>query len=159
MSHHSDAGSGDHRHEHNAERHHRHRHWHRHEHEHNAEQRHPGPHVEARTSGSPQEIADYLEELAGAIRAGGVTIRAGERAVGLRLNGAVALDLRAAAGDGGGGRLDLSLSWQASRPPRPAAPRLRISPLQAPEPGNGPGESGHEQPVGGDSNEPGEAPF
>lgn len=157
MSHHSDGGSGDHRHEHNAERHHRHRHWHRHEHEH--EQRHPGPHVEARTSGSPQEIAGYLEELAGAIRAGGITIRAGERAVGLRLNGAVALDLRAAAGDGGGGRLDLSLSWQAAKPSLPAAPRLRISSLQTAEPGNGPSESGHEQSAGSDPSEPGEAPF
>lgn len=146
MSHHEDSGSGDYRHDYGAARYHRHHHDHaRHEHEHGREGRHPCPHVEARTSGSPQEVAGYLDELAGAIRAGGITIHSGERAVGLRLNGEVALDLRAAAGDGGISRLELSLSWHAPQPPAPPAPKLRISPLQAPEAGEGSGEGGQEQ--------------
>lgn len=145
MSHHADSGSGDYRHDHGAERHH-HRHHHGHAgHEQGREGRHPGPHVEARTNGSPQEIAGYLDELADAIRAGGITIRSGERAVGLRLNGEVALDLRAAGGNGGTSQLDLSLSWQAPHPPAPPAPKLRISTLQAPEPASAPGEGGREQ--------------
>lgn len=142
MSHHEDSGSGDYRHDHGAERHHRH---HQHGHAGHEQGRRPGPHVEAHTSGSPQEVAGYLDELADAIRAGGVTIRSGERAVGLRLNGEVALDLRAAGGDGGTSRLDFSLSWQAPHPSAPPAPKLRISPLQAPEPGSGPGEGGQDQ--------------
>lgn len=151
MSHHEDSGSGDYRHDHGAERHRRHHH---HGREHGREGQRPGPHVEARTSGSPQEVAGYLDELADAIRAGGVTIRSGERAVGLRLNGEVALDLRAAAGDGGTSRLDLSVSWHAPQPPAPPAPKLRISPLQAPEVGGGPDQGGQEQHAGGASTEP-----
>lgn len=149
MSHHADSGSGDYRHDHGAERHHRHHHHGHADHEQGREGHRPGPHVEARTTGTPQEVAGYLDELAGAIRAGGITVRYGERAVGLRLNGEVALDLRAAGGNGGTSRLDLSLSWQAPQPPAPPAPKLRISPLQAPEPGSGPGEGGQEQPSEG----------
>lgn len=146
MSHHADAGSGDDRRDHGAERHHHHHHHHGHE------QRRPGPHLEAHASGSPQEIAGYLDDLANAIRAGGITIRSGERAVGLRLNGSLALDLRAAAGDGGTSQLNLSLNWKAPQPPKPRtppAPKLQISPLQTPEQGaqgepSGPGEGGQE---------------
>ena len=142
MSHHEDSGSGDERHDHGAERHHHH-----HQHGHGHERQQGGPRLEAHASGSPQEIAGYLDDLANAIRAGGITMRYGERAVGLRLNGEVTLNLHAAAGDGGTSHLGLSLSWQAPQPPKPPAPpapKLRISPLQAPEPGGGPqpGEPG-----------------
>lgn len=154
MSRHEEPGSGGYGHDHGAERHHR-RHHHDHgRHEHAREGKLPGPHVEARTSGSPQEIAGYLGELADAIRAGGITIRSGERAVGLRLNGEVALDLRAASGDGGTSRLDLSLSWQAPQPPAPPAPKLRISSLQASEAGGGPAQDGQQQQSEGASTEP-----
>lgn len=146
MSHHTNSGSGDERHDYGAQHQHRHHHHGHARHDHQREWHRPGPHVEARTSGSPQEIAGYLDELADAIRGGGVTIRTGERAVGLRLNGQVALDLRAAAGDGGTSRLDLSMSWHAPQPPAPPAPKLRISTLQAPESSGGPsGPSGGEQ--------------
>lgn len=154
MSHHTDAGSDDHRHDHGAERHHHHHHGRGHGHE-----RHPGPRLEAHASGSPQEIAGYLDDLANAIRAGGIQMRFGERAVGLRLNGEVTLDLRAAGGNGGTSDVNLSLSWRAPQPPpppTPPAPKLSISPLQTPEPGSaaqpegqsGPGEMGQE-PYGG----------
>lgn len=132
MSHHGDARSNGDRHEKGAERHHHH---HRHGHE-----RLTGPRLQAHITGSPHEIATYLEDLSNAIRAGGITMRFGERAVGLRLNGEITLDLRAAAGNGGTSDLNLSLSWHAPQPPTPPvppAPKLSISPLRAPEPGGG----------------------
>ncbi len=161
MSHHTDAGSGDHRHDHGAERHHHHHHHQRRGHGH---ERQLGPRLEAHASGSPQEIASYLDDLASAIRTGGIQLRSGERAVGLRLDGEVTLDLRAEAGNGGTTRLNLSLSWQAPQPPplpTPTAPTLRISPLQTSEPGagaqagaeGGAGEMSQESSTGGASGE------
>lgn len=111
-----------------------HHHAHHAEHEHDRERaarhhgghgEHSGPHLEARVTGSPADVAGYLSALADALRTGGVTIRSGERAVGLRLNGDVRLGLQAAAGDGGTSHLALDLAWQAPQI-APPAPRLEI---------------------------------
>ena len=145
MSHHAETGSGADRDNHGADRH-QHHHHHRHGQGH---ERHIGPRLEAHASGSPQEIAGYLDDLANAIRAGGIQIRSGERAVGLRLNGEVTLDLRATAGNGGASDVNLSLSWRAPQPPpppTPPAPNLSITPLQTPEPGSGTQPDGEEVP-------------
>lgn len=86
---------------------------------------HSSPHLEAQVAGSPEDVAGYLSALADALRTGGVTLRSGGRAVGLRLDGEVRLELRAAAGDGGTSHLALDLSWQAPQI-TPPAPRLEI---------------------------------
>ena len=87
------------------------------------------------TRGSAATIAQYLDELAAALRGGGVSIRSGERAVGLRVDGDVTLELRAEAEASHDSRVSLRLSWQAPHATPPPAPKLEISALH-------PGESG-----------------
>jgi amphi-Trp domain-containing protein len=146
-NHHSGGTSGEH-HEHGGAHQgyhgdHRHREEHaprRHLWQH---EQHPFPRVEAHTAGSPQEIAGYLDELAAALRKGGVTVCADERTVGLRVGGDVTLTLWAAA-DGGTSQIDLSLNWQTPQPPRPPMSALSISAFQPPETE----PSGHESGAG-----------
>jgi amphi-Trp domain-containing protein len=82
------------------------------------------------TRGSASTIAQYLDELAAALRAGGVSIRAGERAIGMRVDGNVMLELHAEAGASNGSRVSLRLSWQAPHATPPPAPKLEISALR-----------------------------
>lgn len=93
--------------------------------EHGEQGGHGGPYLEAQVMGSAEEVAGYLSALADALRTSGITIRSGGRAVGLRLDGEVRLELRAAAGDGGASHLALDLSWQAPQI-TPPTPRLEI---------------------------------
>lgn len=104
-----------------------------------------GPHIEAMTHGSVATIAQYLDELATALRAGGVSIRSGERAVGMRVDGDVMFELRAEAGAGNDSRVSLRLSWQSQRAAPPPAPQLEISALRPGEPGAQPPNGMDEQ--------------
>ncbi|MFI5274334.1 MAG: amphi-Trp domain-containing protein [Ktedonobacterales bacterium] len=107
-----------------------------------------GPHIEATAHGSASTIAQYLDELAAALRGGGVSIRSGERAVGLRVDGDVTIELRAEAGNGRDNRVSLRLSWQTPRaapPPPPPAPKLEISALRPGEPGVPPQPDGSDE--------------
>ncbi|HUY75207.1 MAG TPA: amphi-Trp domain-containing protein [Ktedonobacterales bacterium] len=125
---------------------HSHEHGHGHESHAHHSRRHDqarGPHIEAVTHGSASTIAQYLDELAVALRGGGVSIRSGERAVGLRVDGDVMLELRAEAGACHDSRVSLRLSWQAPRAaPPPPTPELEISALRPGEPGAQPQPDG-----------------
>jgi len=120
---------------------HSHEHEHTHEHHSRRHEQARGPHIEAVTRGSSSTIAQYLDELAAALRAGGVSIRAGERAVGMRVEGDVMLELRAEAGAGHDSRVSLRLSWQAPHATPPPAPKLEISALRPAAPDTQPGQA------------------
>lgn len=90
---------------------------------------------QAITSG---QAADYLEALAEALRAGGVTLRAGDRALGMRLGAGVSMKLRAGNRPGHGTRISLRLAWGASKGGRPSTP-IDIRPMALAEPAGGGG--------------------
>lgn len=105
--------------------HHRHAAHHRHQHSKD------GSHsIAAHEHGNPTEIAEYLTKLADAIRSGGVQIRVGERAVGLRLADHLTLDLQALSHEGETQQIGVLLGWESpEKKTPPPAPQLTISPL------------------------------
>lgn len=141
MSHHHSHEHRHHHHHHgeeeyNGHHHHRHHEGHEERHEgqryrgrhHHGEREGGGPRVETHLHGSAGDIAGYLEQLASALRGGGVQIRTDHRAVGLRLDDEVVLDLRAASGDEQMSQIVLAISWETP-PVAPPTPELHISTL------------------------------
>ena len=87
-----------------------------------------GPRIASQLQGSTTEIAHHLSALAEALRRGGVSIRAGDRAVGLRPGDQLTFDLLAEAGEDHSGRIVMLLAWQAPHAGL-STPPLHISSL------------------------------
>ena len=94
--------------------------------------------VRARASLETEQAASYLESLAQALRAGGVTVRSGAGLVALRVGTRVELELEAGE-EGRQGVVHLALRWETPTPEG----RLEIVPGVVPpaEAGAGPAET------------------
>lgn len=102
--------------------------------------------LRARASIEPEQAAAYLETLAHALRAGGVTIRSAARSVALRMGDRIELELEAGE-EGRHSAVHLALRWQTPVPEE----RLDIvpgiaEPPAAPGPGTGAGVDGAPSP-------------
>lgn len=80
-----------------------------------AHNRRRGPRVETEQTLAAAQVADHLEALSRAVRAGAITVRVGDRAVGMRLADDVGFKLRAGQRGGRGVRISLRMAWTGEK--------------------------------------------